>query len=65
MPMVHRLMISDDFLKIISDSQWLMQTDASLRPGRKVILGYRQRVLSDQLRAVSDRRKIEDRQMAH
>ena len=64
-PIVHLLMISEDPLKIISDSQWLIQTEASLKPGRKVILGDRQMVLSDQLRAVSGRRRIEDKQMAH
>ena len=48
-----------------SDSQWLMQKEASLKPESKVILSDRQRVLSDQLRAVSGRRRIEDKQMAH
>ena len=56
--MVHLLVISEDSLKIISDSQWLMQTEASMQPGRKVVLGDRQRVLSDQLRAVSGRRWV-------
>ena len=45
-PTVH-LMLSKDFLKIISDSQWHTQTEASLQPGRKAILGERQMVLSD------------------
>ena len=31
------LMISEDFLKLISDSQQLMHTEASLKPRRKVI----------------------------
>ena len=64
-PKVHLRMISEDPLKIISDSQWLIQTEASLKPGRKVILGDREMVLSDQLRAISGRRRIEDKQMAH
>ena len=47
MLMVHPLMISDDSLKIISDSRWLVQTEVSLKAGRKVILGDWQRVFPD------------------
>ena len=36
-PMVLFLMTSEDFLKLIPDSQQLMHTEASLKPGRKVI----------------------------
>ena len=57
-PMVQLLIISEDSLKIISDSQWLMQTEALLKPGRRVILGDRQMILLDQLKAVSGRRMI-------
>ena len=63
--MVYLLMISEDTLKIISDSQRLMQAEASLKAGMRVILGDRQRILADQLRVVSDRRGIEDKQMVH
>ena len=51
-PMVHLLMISEDSLKIISASQWLMQTKASLKPGRRVTLDDWQKILLDQLKAV-------------
>ena len=36
-PMVRFLMNLKDFLKLISDSQQLMHTEASLKPGREVI----------------------------
>ena len=35
--MVHLLMLSEHALRIISNSQWLVQTEAFLQPGKKVI----------------------------
>ena len=55
---VRLLILSEDFLKIISDSQWLMHTEAPLKHRMKAIWGDQHRILSDLPRAFSGQWRI-------